>query len=252
MLHSREQRLAELLLGKRDEHPIDWRWLSRVAPGRADKKSANKFLLASILEYKMKAETVWDNAARLSEENLGDPEDLWEHIVSNFPDGVSLRKAFPWLHRFPVAYDRVIKIAKVIVTLYEGDARNVWEGRSAPGVLCRLTTIGAGEQISRMIVGALQDTNQIPEGRSDLKADTHVMRVLGRSIFGRKIDAKKAIETARRLCPEKPWRLDRALYSIGKDWCHSQDPACGSCYLRSDCAYRNPTCTSGDARGGAR
>ena len=71
-------------------------------------------------------------------------------------------------------------------------------GRAGPPLtLVHLWALGAGDQISRMIAGALRDCGQIKGGSGDVKADLHLRRVLGRAVYGEEIsgaDATKVIE----------------------------------------------------------
>ncbi len=232
----REHRILEVLLSY-GEADIGWGWLDDCAPKGCTKRQANKFLLACILDYQMNAEVVWRNAARLTEEELGDPDDLWRCLVERFSTGEQLRRAYPWLHRYPVAYDRLIRIAGDIVLHWEGDARAIWQTGGPAEILDRLQKMKVGPQISRMVVGALKDRGQISEGSSDLKADSNVTRVLGRCLQGAPMSALDAQNTARRLYPQDPWQLDRGLYFIGKDYCRKNDPSCDACPLAADCAY---------------
>lgn len=142
------------------------------------------------------------------------------------------------LHRFPKGHERVWTIGKRIIQQYKGDARKIWEGQSIDATLYRLNDLGVGEQISRMVVGALIDTGQV-QGKGDVKADIHVRRVLGRVFQGHEFSARdsgKVIDLTREMYPENPWLLDRPLYLLGKQICRPE-PQCGSCYLNRECVY---------------
>jgi tetratricopeptide (TPR) repeat protein len=201
-------------------------------------KRANKFLLGSILDYQMDAQRAWDNAERFAEQELRDPEQLWQTIVTQFPDANAFAKdeQHKWLHRYPQARMRVARIAGDLVRQHEGDARRIWRGQPSPEVLARLRGIGAGEHISRRTVGALMDTGQIPTETTDLPGDIHVRRVLGRCILGREVEADEAIKLGRQLHPENPWALNELLYDVSVRHCRKQSPACEYCRLRVDCA----------------
>ena len=130
-----------------------------------------------------------------------------------------------------------------------------------------------GEKISRMIVGALFDTNQI-SGAGELAVDIHVQQVLGvcaaeetryymsmlsaahthyavvtmtqnrstaqtpRPCFtGDIVSADEALRIAKAMKPSKSWMLDAPLYSIGKSLCKRTEPKCAGCYLRERCNY---------------
>ncbi|MCX6071382.1 MAG: hypothetical protein NTU91_11080 [Chloroflexi bacterium] len=236
-MHPDLPRIAELLIERRDTDTSFWRWL---APGRQpSRKDANKFLLACMLDYQLLAATAWNNAQRLAESILGDPEDLWETITAmSLEDWQSRRKEYS-LHRFPKGHERVYVIGRRVANLYGGDARLIWRDQTMEAVLYRLNDIGMGPQISRMVVGALFDTGQL-EGKSDVKADIHVRRVLGRLLNGREYapdEVAKVTDATRALYPANPWLLDRPLYRLGKSVCRLSTPICASCHMNAVCAY---------------
>ena len=75
-MNSKYQHVATFLLNNREDEDIEfWGWLGKLKGQTTDKKNANKFLLASILDYQILAETAWENARRLAEDILGDPDD---------------------------------------------------------------------------------------------------------------------------------------------------------------------------------
>jgi endonuclease III len=235
---SQFKRVAEQLLRIRSERgdTLFWPWLDSFKGRPADKKAANKFLLGAILDWQIPANRAWDNAERFAEGIFGDPDDLWQAIVA-VPQSEwdSMWKAYA-LHRFRVGHTRVWKIAQRIVVHYRGDARLIWEGQNIAAVLDRLSNLEVGEQISRMVAGALLDTGQI-EGIGDVKADRHVCRVLGRVLRGFSVSPAEATALARQIFPENPWVLDRPLFLIGKEICVATHPLCHHCGLRPDCVY---------------
>ena len=231
---SHERRVAQALLASRDSDRTFWKW---VVPGQPlSRKNANKFLLGSILDYQIRAETAWANAKRLAEQILPDPDDLWGTITSvSLEEWNSKRKEYS-LHRFPKGHERVFTIGSKIVSEYDGDARNIWQNQSIDTTLYRLNDLRVGEQISRMVVGALIDAN-ILQGKGDVKADIHVRRVLGRLLKGTEIPAQEAVDATRRMHPENPWLLDRPLYRLGKSVCQATDPRCHKCAMQAICRY---------------
>jgi len=230
--------VSQLLLKNRGGETIDfWYWLK---PNQtASKKDANKFILASILDYQMLSEVVWENARRLAEDVFNDPDNLWDKITSISLDEWRARRKEYSLHRFPKGHERVWTIGKRIVQQYEGDARKIWEGQSIESTLCRLNDLGVGEQISRMVVGGLFDTGQI-KGKADVKVDRHVRRVLGRILQGREFSEgqiDKVIGITREMYPDNPWLLDRPLYLLGKQLCTANLPKCSDCFMNPECTH---------------
>lgn len=230
-------RIAQLLLANRDDDIRFWDWL---VPGRPlSRKNANKFLLACILDYQVRAETAWANAKRLAEQILGDPDDVWGRITAVSLDGWNSKRKEYSLHRFPKGHERVYTIGRRLIAQYEGDARTIWDGQSVDATLHRLNDIGVGEQISRMVVGALIDARLL-HGKGDVKADIHVRRVLGRLLTGTEFavdQAQLVVDTTRRMHPDNPWLLDRPLYRLGKSVCLASNPRCPDCFMQPVCAY---------------
>lgn len=231
------QRIIQLLLENNRYEPGFWPGLHKGKP--ASKKEANKFILGGILDYQIPASVAWENARRLAEDILGDPDNIWQSIIENSKTKWNAKWKEYSLHRFPKAHERVWRIGEEIVNKYNGDVRNIWKGQSPPIVLDRLNKIKVGEQISRMIVGALCDTEQI-QGSGDVKVDIHVRRVLGRILRGEGYTIKEAsivLEKTREMYPENPWMLDKPLYALGTTICPASNPNCNSCYLKKECDY---------------
>ena len=229
--------VALLLLEERDSDTSFWRWIKPGQPLSA--KEANKFLLGSILDYQMQAEVVWENARRLTEDILGDPDELWHVITANTLAEWNAKKSEYSLHRFPKAHERVYTIGTRVLHQYGGDARNIWNNQSIEAVLYRLGDLRVGKQLSRMVVGALVDAGQL-HGKADVKVDTHVCRVLGRILRGDAFGSHEkdaVIDLTRAMNPENPWLLDRPLYRLGKALCSAEAPRCGECYMSASCVF---------------
>jgi hypothetical protein len=188
------------------------------------------------------ADVAWKKGEPLVKklETLGDPEEIWATIGSFSKDEWDLKyEDFGRPHRFHWGYRRLWAISNEICARYDGDARNIWSGKSPFETLIHLWAIGAGDQISRMIVGALRDCDQIEGDTGDVKADLHLRRVLGRAVYGEEIksnEAAKVIQLTRNLYAD-PWKLDFPLWNIGKSYCRPKSPNCPSCYLRLHCVY---------------
>lgn len=232
---AKQERVRHLLLSNRQEHPSGfWGWMSDLDGRPADKKSANKFLLACVLDYQMPYQRVWANAKKFAEDELGDPNDLWLAIMT-IPKS-ELHTKYRWLHRFPQGRDRIQRIGSEIVRSYAGDARKIWEGQTTVTALKRLERMRVGPEISRVTVGGLIDTKQIA-GNGELKADIHTTRVLGRVFKGSKVSASQAHYIAETVLPGHTWHLDFPLFQLGLRICKARDPHCGDCYLRRECEF---------------
>jgi endonuclease III len=230
------QQVAGILIKNRSTDRSGWYWIGESGRAAHSKKSANKYILACVLDYQMKSSVLWDNAKRFAEQDLGDPETLWEVIVSRPLSHWAKRFSEYKLHRFPAAHERVWKIGKAIIDRYDGDARRIWDDTRADEATQRLIEIGVGDQLSRMAVGGLYDCGWI-RGACDLKADVHVKRVLGRVFLGRLATPDEAIELSKRMHPKNPWLLDGPLWKIGSSYCRPNEPKCDSCFLRGLCEY---------------
>lgn len=236
MLNDRQhfQSLRRLLVNEDRPDDLTWPWLDDLNGERSDKKSANKFMLGAILDYQIRADVAWENARRLAEKEFGDPVRLWERIATMPKATWKARFKRYSLHRFPKAHERVWRIGREIVERYGGDARRIWDGQPAAEVLERLISMRVGPQISRMIVGAPYDTEQIKD-LGDVKADLHVRRVLGRVFTGSKVTVREAHRLARMIARGPTWPLDQRLYVLGKTICRAQ-PICERCDLNRLCA----------------
>jgi hypothetical protein len=137
---------------------------------------------------------------------------------------------------FPKPTNVCGRTGKRIIDEWGGDARRIWEGKNPSAALEVLWNIGAGDQISRMIVGALKDCGQITGTASDVKGDVYVRRVLGRALLGLPTDAEAAVALARRLHPSDPWQLDAPLWMVGSTTCKT-NPICPKCNLSPHCVY---------------
>jgi endonuclease III len=235
----RLEQITRLLLANR-QGTEDWGEIANFRGQPCPKKVANKFLVCCLLDWRIGTDRAWKNGYRLVERILGDPEDIWRAITSVSEAEWASRKEEYNLHTYRTAHERLWKIAKQICEIYQGDASHIWVGREAPDVLARLLEFG-GEQIPRMIVGALRDCGQIQSSHSDLKADTHVCRALGRAVLGKEIDEKRTAEISRQLHVD-PWQLDWPLWNLGKYTCLPRYPVCSQCFLSRHCFYaQNPT-----------
>lgn len=230
-------RVRELLLAHSARPDNFWPWLQELNGRPADMKSANKFLVASTIDYQQDSEKAWANVRRWAEETMGDPPDLLSRISSYTADEWQAKRTEYGLHRYGAGHRRVRDISVRVVIQFAGDARRIWAGQAPMVVLGRLEGLGIGPQISRMLVGALIDTGQISGATADVKADIHVRRVIGRVFRGHEVDEDTATRLTRLVSPENPWELDLPLYQLGQGHCRPTAPRCAECYLRPECLF---------------
>jgi endonuclease-3 len=212
-------------------------------------RALTRFFLGAVMDYQMDADVVWQNAEELVK-MLG-ADNLWKKIATMTEDNwLNLRKRDGgYYHRLWGAPDqrsiakRIRRIATNVVNKFNGDVRNVWRGRTADEVYEVLrndvrVNLSRSDATINMIVLGLQGAGVI-KGSSNVKADMHVKRVLGRAIRGRAIDRDvDAIQLAQRICPENPGDIDLALFDIGKEYCKPTQPRCSECPLGSICKYK--------------
>lgn len=231
------ERVKTILLCN-DDSGATWKFLPPPGGRPLGKKAANKFLLGCVMDYQIRADIVWKNARRLSEDILGDPGDLWTEILR--AGSGSIERIFegpPALHRFPRTVSRrVLRIALYVADIHGGDARKIWAGRSLSETRRRLRAMRAGDRVSDMIIGTLVDRGQI-KGESSLRADPHVRRVLGRVFLADAASAQEATEIAEAMMPGESWILDGPLYRLSQDVCKRQSPECDRCALHDECLY---------------
>ena len=238
-VNDKPERIRDLLLDNQPERSRDfWPWLGPLEGNPADKKSANKFLLGCMVDFRKNSDLVWRDTQVFAEDKLCDPDSLWEAITDTPEIEWKTRrhKLRCSLHYYQRRHDKVWDMAKRITEQYVGDARKIWGGVSTEETLTRLVRLGLGPWVSRMTVGGLIDTRQI-SGRMDLKADTHVRRVLGRVFDGEKVSEQTAFRHADAMIPGDSWQLDHSLYILGQSVCTANKPKCHSCYLNVECRY---------------
>jgi hypothetical protein len=231
----RMRKIAALLLENRTGTE-NWGEIINYPDKPCPKKVANKFFLCCLLDYQIKWQRAWENGERLIMNVLHDPDDIWAAITSFSEEFWRSKFAEYKLHRYPNAHYRLWRIGGDICKRYDGDASKIWQSQESTEVLCRLSELGAGEQISRMIVGALRDCRQI-KGSGDVKADVHICRVIGRMFSGKETNKDAAVERARQLNPIDPWQLDSPLWAVGNLYCHANQPDCLKCNLAPVCVY---------------
>jgi len=212
-------------------------------PEAEQKHSANAFLLACLLDYRRREriDDPWIAVYKFFERSPEFRDDLWHRIYETPEEEWRSEAALTQhkLHRERRPHNRLWPIAGEIAYWFDGDARRIWSDGDAFNTLSRLYWIGDGEQISRMIVGALKDCDYV-RGKGDPKADVRVCRVIGRCVLGEAIAPANpfpAIRVCREIHPSDPWELDGPLWLLGDKICKDGTPDCGNCHLREQCAF---------------
>jgi len=228
--------LKDILLAESNQLTINWPFLSR----KTSSKHVSIFLIGSILNYQIPLEKAWLNAERLVNTILPKNSNPWLEISKYSEQDWADKFKEYHLHRFPVAHNKIWTVSNIINSKYNSDPRNIWNNDTPEQILERLAELKIGPQLSRMIIGALIDM-KIIIGTGDIKPDIHIRRLMGRLINGKdiKMDAEEAVEEARKIYSVNPWKLDRALFFIAKDFCHNKKPNCKQCPLRNHCSFRN-------------
>lgn len=196
------------------------------------------FLLAVIFDQGIPAERAWEAPYEL-QRRLGhlDPVQMAKHsrLIESAVAGP------PSLHRFVRKLpDWIVSAAKKVTEQYGSDAARIWEGKpSARELQARLQEFeGIGQKKAAMAVEILERDLKVPvqsmEG-SDVAYDIHLRRVFLRTGLAERDDLDHMLDTARRLNPERPGRLDFVAWRIGRTWCHAGTPDCDSCLLSDVC-----------------
>ena len=136
------------------------------------------------------------------------------------------------------------ELAVIVTDEYGGDASNLWTGRTAEEVKATFRKIhGVGPGIASMAVLLIEKAYQVrfedlDRPHMDIKPDVHTRRVLYRLGLSSSAEESSAVSTARRLRPNFPGELDAPLWIIGRRWCSSESPRCGTCPMTGLCPKR--------------
>ena len=211
-----------------------WPWLEkRPIPV----KDANKFLLLSMVDYRQRGTTPFTKVRDFTEKELGDPDLLWEAILRIPEVDWNSRTGPRSLHSTGTRHRKIRVMAQRLRDKYAGDATALWADRSPSNSLARLEELGLGPQVSRMVIGALVDEEQV-DGSADVKADTHLKRVIGRILVGREFSEEEVTTATRLMSPSNPWWLDWPTWYIGNKWCLKRVPLCDQCRVNALCVFR--------------
>jgi len=198
------------------------------------------FALAAVLDRGTKSEIIWTIPYYLKTQvgNL-DPQFFARKSIKEL--GIIFRK-LPAKPRYINDAPRTVKeLSEIIVNEYGGDATKMWRNRTSTYVKATFERIyGVGLGISSMIVLLLErcygvQFDDLDHKNMNVKSDIHIVRVFSRLGFISQPSEKQALKAAIRFNPEYPGALDPPTWIIGKTWCTSFSPKCGSCPLDDVC-----------------
>src|SRR6266581_4154778 len=113
--------------------PERWAGLPDKRGARPTRLGANLFVLGCAIDFRRDGDSAWD-AADYFLFNIvpsSQRERMWNWIVeTHTPRRWDEKRAAYGLHRFPAGHKRVYRIARALVSLVDGDPRNLW--RHAP------------------------------------------------------------------------------------------------------------------------
>jgi len=212
-----------------------------LIPGATEFALSNPFafLLACCLDRGTKTELIWTIPSDL----LGllghlEPARLAAMPISQISEIVA---GLPRKPRYVHATPRTISdLALLVVGRGGGDARRLWQGRSAAEFKAAIRTVhGVGPQLANMtpLLVEMAFGVRFPDRPTiDIKADVHTIRVLYRMGLASAADQASAIAAARQLNPSFPGEVDAPLWTIGRRWCSQSSPSCSSCAVAPWCA----------------
>lgn len=196
------------------------------------------FLIACCLDRGMPSETIWRIPYFLKLEcGHLDPERFSKMSIEEMSQVINRLSAKPrYTNDAPYT---IIQLSTIITNEFGGKAENVWKGHSAREIYSTLRRIrGVGEGIANMTINLLHRYFDIELTVEDLrnidvKPDVHVERVFLRT--GLSSSAGKSVFAARLHSPDYPAALDLGAWTIGKEWCHANNPIHDKCPLKDLC-----------------
>ncbi len=201
--------------------------------------NSNAFLIGLIADQSVKAELAWSLPYNLND-RIGTFD--FENIVDSYTEDEleQVIKTKPALHRYPNRMAMYIYNAmKDVLEKYEGSASNIWEGKSAEEIVSNLEEF-KGISHKKASLGTLllvRDMGlSVPDKENiDIAYDVHIKRIFSRVGLVKDETEEKVLEAARNLNPDFPGELTTAFWSIGRDFCHSNNPMCLLCPLEPVC-----------------
>ncbi len=199
-----------------------WPFLPNQLGKQPTAGEANAFLLGCCIDYRQRTRTAWRKAEEFCNERVGlaNRDRLWRWIADHDrQDWDSRWAAYGYLHPTPARHRKLYAIADTLVVHYGGDARQLWSKKNV-GRLKEIlqNELAVGPQITRMIIGGLRDHRLINITTGDLKADTHVIRLMNAMGLSKTANAEQVAADGRRWFKKDPWFSDSALYHLGASY----------------------------------
>ncbi len=205
------------------------------------KNRPHAFVLACLMDRQMNAERAWSIPVRIMDIIGGTSIDALASVSLKEYQNIFIKHR---LHRFNDLMSEVFYNAvQDIVEYYDGNAAKIWEGKpSSAAIVCKFLEFeGAGPKIATMATNILARDFRIPMSDYiclDVSVDVHVRRVMTRmGLVHEGCSNDYIIYKAREMSPTYPGIIDAPLWSIGREFCHSINPACNNCVVKTKCDY---------------
>jgi endonuclease III len=202
------------------------------------------FAMAISLDRGTKAEIIWTIPYYIYQQ-LGHL-DPYEIDLLSLEDLEEVISKLPKKPRYKTAAPRTIKeLTSKIISDFEGEASRIWTNKSSSEVNNFFQSIfGVGPGIANMAVLLIEKAyhiqfSDLDRKGMDIKPDVHTMRVLYRLGAAEEISEGAAVNAARKLNPDFPGEIDGPLWTIGREWCFAQNPACSDCPMGEVCRKTN-------------
>ena len=225
------------------------RW-SRIRK-RITKTKANAFFVGVMLDQNQPADRAWDAAEYLVNNYFNETDDFWGEIANTHLatirticrtgyEGQAFAINFP-TNLFP----KWLKAAaKRIVSNYDSDVRNIWNGvkrEDVDEIYRRFKEFeGIGDALAKMAQFTLVRSYGVAGGRASrkfmsVKPDVHLQRVLFRVGICNRETPSSVVADTDALDLRSPADFDWAVWRIGQLYCHSSYPECCDCPLKEVC-----------------
>jgi endonuclease-3 len=203
------------------------------------------YVLACVMDRQIKAEKAWLIPYRFAQK-LGDFS--FQRLARLNLDEIRelMTKPEP-LHRYTEEMSKNFHAAvELLGRKYSGNAARIWaDNPSSADVVYRFLEFrGVGPKIATMAANILARHFKIPFSdyfSIDISVDVHIKRVFARlGLIDPDDSVEAVIYRARALHPKFPGLFDLPAWEIGRNWCRSQTPLCGDCYMREVCPSALP------------